>query len=406
MMGLGFHGMLLLGRLCNLALYLALAAAAVNIAPQRLRGIFAGVALLAQPLQLAGSLSADAAVLGYLFCFTALCLTLRTRPARWPETVAAVVLAALIGPAKAIYLPAVLLIFMIPDANLALPGKRWLVGSIAKVLALVLAAIGWVQVNMGAALYAARDVDTVGILRAGGAAAAGAALLALLYWKIRRDPKKKKIFLGAIAAVVVLAIPVGLYKLTHMWGGLTPEQLVGSIQENGDSIYTYSAGYICRNLPNTAKLLLRSFSAQGAQWVQGVLGTALGEPIVYTVDASWVLGVGFILALLAAALPQAGETVPLGRRTKAGVWGIVLCVIALSFVTALNWTPINYTTIFGLQGRYWLPVLPLVLALVHHNRTFAVQKPAERKAVFAMLCLTSFVILQGAGLYATFQMPS
>ncbi len=361
MMGLGFHGMLLLGRLCNLALYLALAAAAVNIAPQRLRGIFAGVALLAQPLQLAGSLSADAAVL---------------------------------------------LIFMIPDANLALPGKRWPVGPIAKVLALVLAAIGWVQVNMGAALYAARDVDTVGILRAGGAAAAGAALLALLYWKIRRDPKKKKIFLGAIAAVVVLAIPVGLYKLTHMWGGLTPEQLVGSIQENGDSIYTYSAGYICRNLPNTAKLLLRSFSAQGAQWVQGVLGTALGEPIVYTVDASWVLGVGFILALLAAALPQAGETVPLGRRTKAGVWGIVLCVIALSFVTALNWTPINYTTIFGLQGRYWLPVLPLVLALVHHNRTFAVQKPAERKAVFAMLCLTSFVILQGAGLYATFQMPS
>ena len=51
-------------------------------------------------------------------------------------------------------------------------------------------------------------------------------------------------------------------------------------------------------------------------------------------------------------------------------------------------------------------LLPLVLALVHHNRTFAVQKPAERKAVFAMLCLTSFVILQGAGLYATFQMPS
>ena len=295
---------------------------------------------------------------------------------------------------------------MIPDANLALPGKRWPVGPIAKVLALVLAAIGWVQVNMGAALYAARDVDTVGILRAGGAAAVGAALLALLYWKIHRDPKKKKIFLSAIAAVVVLAIPVGLYKLTHMWGGLTPEQLVGSIQENGDSIYTYSAGYICRNLPNTAKLLLRSFSAQGAQWVQGVLGTALGEPIVYTVDASWVLGVGFILALLAAALPQAGETVPLGRRTKAGVWGIVLCVIALSFVTALNWTPINYTTIFGLQGRYWLPVLPLVLALVHHNRTFAVQKPAGRKAVFAMLCLTSFVILQGAGLYATFQMPS
>ena len=36
-----------------------------------------------------------------------------------------------------------------------------------------------------------------------------------------------------------------------------------------------------------------------------------------------------------------------------GVWGIVLCVIALSFVTALNWTPINYTTIFGAADSYF-----------------------------------------------------
>ena len=119
-----------------------------------------------------------------------------------------------------------------------------------------------------------------------------------------------------------------------------------------------------------------------------------------------MLGVGFVLVLLAAALPKAGEALPLGRRTKAGCWAIVVCVIGLSFFTALNWTPINYTTLFGLQGRYWLPVLPLVLALIHHNRTFAVQKNAERGAAFAMLCLTSLVILQGAGLYAAWQMPS
>ena len=89
------------------------------------------------------------------------------------------------------------------------------------------------------------------------------------------------------------------------------------------------------------------------------------------------------------------ETINLGSRSQVRPESIKLLK-----------ADINYTTIFGLQGRYWLPVLPLVLALVHHNRTFAVQKPAERKAVFAMLCLTSFVILQGAGLYATFQMPS
>jgi len=71
-------------------------------------------------------------------------------------------------------------------------------------------------------------------------------------------------------------------------------------------------------------------------------------------------------------------------------------------------TPITASTLSALLSAALAqkPTRPLVLALVHHNRTFAVQKPAERKAVFAMLCLTSFVILQGAGLYATFQMPS
>ncbi len=295
---------------------------------------------------------------------------------------------------------------MIPDANLALPGKRWPVGPIAKVLALVLAAIGWVQVNM--ALLCMQPAMWIPWA---SCAPVVPPRLVPLCWRCctgrsATTPKKKKIFLGAIAAVVVLAIPVGLYKLTHMWGRLNAGT-AGWLHSGKRRFHLHLFRRVY--LPQPAQhgqLLLRSFSAQGAQWVQGVLGTALGEPIVYTVDASWVLGVGFILALLAAALPQAGETVPLAAAPKRAFGVLFSGVIALSFVTALNWTPINYTTIFGLQGRYWLPVLPLVLALVHHNRTFAVQKPAERKAVFAMLCLTSFVILQGAGLYATFQMPS
>ena len=139
-----------------------------------------------------------------------------------------------------------------------------------------------------------------------------------------------------------MAVPVALYRLTHMWGGLTPEQLVGSVQPNGDSIYTYSAGYICRNLPATVKLLLRSASAQGAAWLQGLLGTALGEPIVYPVAVSWVLGVALVLVLLAAALPQA-DTPLLPRRACAGRLGHRGPALSASrFFAALSWTPINY----------------------------------------------------------------
>ena len=68
-----------------------------------------------------------------------------------------------------------------------------------------------------------------------------------------------------------------------------------------------------------------------------------------------------------------------------------------------NMTLDNYTTIFGVQGRYWLPVLPLALVLVHSNKNFCTRRSLGRGAVFAVACLTSLVILQGYALYASWQ---
>lgn len=106
--------MLLYGRLANLILYLLLAALAVWLAPTSLCGLFACVALLPMPLQLAASLSPDAAVLGLVFSFTALCLRLRGEKAVWWQKILLIVLGGLTAPGKAIYLPVILLCLLIP----------------------------------------------------------------------------------------------------------------------------------------------------------------------------------------------------------------------------------------------------------------------------------------------------
>ena len=420
LLGLGFHGMLLCGRLGNLLVYLLLAALTLWCAPRAALGLFGCVMLLPMTLQQAASFSADGTVLGLVFCYTALCFRLRAEPARRRELLLLVLLAFAIGPAKAIYLPVVLLVLMIPARHLdprwgsglqplaVGKGKKALrvqPGTLVKGAALLLAAVGWVQLNFGVFLYATRDVDNVGLTRAAVAVATATLLLLLVYYKVRANRRARKIFWGCVAAALCVAVPVGLYRLTHMWGGLTPEQLVDSIQPNGDSIYTYSAGYVCRNLPATIKLLLRSVSAEGASWLQGLLGTALGEPIVYPISVSWLLGIGLLATLGAAALPVEGRPLcPQGLRARLGSALVLLCVVGLTFFAALNWTPINYTTIFGVQGRYWLPVLPLGLALLGNTRALTARRELGRGALFAALCLTSFVILQGAGLYAAWQM--
>ena len=405
-----FYTMLLYGRLANLILYLLLAALAVWLAPTSLHGLFACVALLPMPLQLAASLSPDAAVLGLVFSFTALCLRLRGEKAVWWQKILLIVLGGLTAPGKAIYLPVILLCLLIPAENLTYDGNPTVKflgeelpgGCCIHAATLVLAFCFWLAANLNAVAYAARDMNTTVLVTAAAAAAVLLVLALAAYLKLHKRPKVFFWCKVAFAAVLVVGAMGGVYAVSHMGGGLDPDQLTMTYP-NGDSIWTFSFGYICRNIPATVKLLLRTLPEQGALWLQGLLGTTLGEPIVYRIDVSWLLGVGLLLAVLAAALPRQDEPALLGRRSKAGTAGICLCVVLAVLAAALNWTPINYQTLFGLQGRYLLPILPLALLLVKSSKKLALRRDVSHAAALCTSTLTMLTLLQGFGLYAAWQ---
>ena len=408
--GKNFYTMLLYGRLANLILYLLLVALAVWLAPTSLRGLFACVALLPMPLQLAASLSPDAAVLGLVFSFTALCLRLRGEKAVWWQKILLIVLGGLPAPGKAIYLPVILLCLLIPAENLTYDGNPTVKflgeelpgGCCIHAATLVLAFCFWLAANLNAVAYAARDMNTTVLVIAAAAAAVLLVLALAAYLKLHKRPKVFFWCKVAFAAVLVVGAVGGVYAVSHTGGGLDPDQLTMTYP-NGDSIWTFSFGYICRNIPATVKLLLRTLPEQGALWLQGLLGTTLGEPIVYRIDVSWLLGVGLLLAVLAAALPRQDEPALLGRRSKAGTAGICLCVVLAVLAAALNWTPINYQTLFGLQGRYLLPILPLALLLVKSSKKLVLRGDVSHAAALCTSTLTMLTLLQGFGLYAAWQ---
>ena len=411
--GKNFYTMLLYGRLANLILYLLLAAMAVWLAPTSLRGLLACVALLPMPLQLAASLSPDAAVLGLVFSFTSLCLRLRGEKAVWWQKILLIVLGGLTAPGKAIYLPVILLCLLVPAENLTYDGNPTVKflgeelpgGCCIHAATLVLAFCFWLAANLNAVAYAARDMNTTVLVTAAAAAAVLLVLALAAYLKLHKRPKVFFWCKVAFAAVLVVGAVGGVYAVSHMGGGLDPDQLTMTYP-NGDSIWTFSFGYICRNIPATVKLLLRTLPEQGALWLQGLLGTTLGEPIVYRIDVSWLLGVGLLLAVLAAALPRQDEPALLGRRSKAGMAGICLCVVLAVLAAALNWTPINYQTLFGLQGRYLLPILPLALLLVKSSKKLALRGDVSHAAALCTSTLTMLTLLQGFGLYAAWQSVS
>ena len=165
---------------------------------------------------------------------------------------------------------------------------------------------------------------------------------------------------------------------------------------------TYTPGYILRHPAATALLFVRSVVKNGDHYIRTLVGGSLSY---YTVELAWGWVAVLYLLLAYAALPVQGEPDEplLGRRTGFGVLGIILCVAAASLVVALNWTPINYETLFGMQGRYWLPVLPLALLLVKENRSVCARRDLSRGAALAVTACTLLTLLQGYSLYASWQ---
>ena len=71
------------------------------------------------------------------------------------------------------------------------------------------------------------------------------------------------------------------------------------------------------------------------------------------------MSVGVLLRESAAALLGGGSPMP----ALARLWTGLLCLFCLGLTVGgcLVWTPIYYTTLYGLQGRYLLCFLPAAL---------------------------------------------
>ena len=63
------------------------------------------------------------------------------------------------------------------------------------------------------------------------------------------------------------------------------------------------------------------------------------------------------------------------------------------FSMLLAWTPVSASFIRGVQGRYFLPLLPL-LALSLKNGRLVRTVCDDRKLLFGMICMDVYVILR------------
>lgn len=165
-----------------------------------------------------------------------------------------------------------------------------------------------------------------------------------------------------------------------------------SVATGADAI-CFTPQYILTHLPSTAMLVANSLVQNGDHYLRTLVGGSLSY---YTLDLAWGWVVLLYLLLFYAALrthrPAENKRPAIPRPALVLGTLAALACCGLVILGCITWTPTYYQTIYGLQGRYFLPALPLLL-LLFSPKNIRVQPGAERPLLVGLGLANAGVLL-------------
>lgn len=155
----------------------------------------------------------------------------------------------------------------------------------------------------------------------------------------------------------------------------------------------YSLSLLIHQPMRLIKIFYQTLLWQAQHYHLTMIGAYLGnlDPVL---DVPYVLVVLFTLCLLGLALRKPGESLFItgGKR----LWVLVVCAgcgAAVMLSMLIAWTPLSSRVINGVQGRYFLPFLP-VLLLALKNDWVVLTKERNRSILYLMCCLNGYALVR------------
>ena len=155
------------------------------------------------------------------------------------------------------------------------------------------------------------------------------------------------IWVAALAAVALFQLG-GIQNVVTSGGGAT----------NWEGAMNYSLSWLLSHPAETVKLFVNTLRINLSEWLYQAVGSRLsGLSMEVT---GWKI-TGYIILLVLASLSAKGDESRISARERVGFLGAAGLVIFLILLTMLlNWTTQGEQLIQGIQGRYFIPVLPLI----------------------------------------------
>lgn len=150
----------------------------------------------------------------------------------------------------------------------------------------------------------------------------------------------------------------------------------------------YSISNILGNIPNSINVLFNTYLDRAEFYFNTMIGSSLGW---FQVNISSIVISGFVVVLLGTSICSTKEEIiayPIDKKFRyINLLFSFLMFMGILAALWIGWTPISYNYIEGVQGRYFLPFLPMVL-FTFRNKTVILQKDVNR-----WLGLSTYVLL-------------
>lgn len=143
-----------------------------------------------------------------------------------------------------------------------------------------------------------------------------------------------------------------------------------SLSVSGQLTYTstpaYTISFLMDHPLKIASLIFFTMRDELSFYWGTMLGNRLG---ILTINVPSIYIDAFLIILILSVFKNENENVGLKSRDR-WVIGSIICLVFASTcaVMLLAWTPVTYRAVEGVQGRYFLPILPLALLFFRNNR--------------------------------------
>ena len=152
-------------------------------------------------------------------------------------------------------------------------------------------------------------------------------------------------------------------KHIKMVSGMVTTTAATSVVSTGDgSAYLsgYTLGYFLKEPLELIYMLINTILDKGGFYLESLVGYKLGW---VEIETSMLVVFLFWFLLFLSLLEVQGERVQIKATQR--IWMIFFCLASAGLVLLgmlLSWTPMGHVSIEGVQGRYFLPFLPILLA--------------------------------------------